>query len=63
MAEFGDALSTAIISQSDTKPSMFEVLAQENLRSAIRPAVGHVIKVISFSIVDTIFYSICGFLV
>jgi len=45
MAEFGGALSTALTSQSEAKPSIFEVLAQEHLSSAIRPAIEHVVKV------------------
>ena len=45
MAEFGDALSTAITSQTNAKPSIFEVIAQDDLTSAVRPAVKHVIKV------------------
>ena len=45
MGEFGDALSTAITSQTDLRPSLFEVLAQDNLTSAIRPAIAHAFRV------------------
>lgn len=45
MAEFGDALSTAITSQNENKPSLFEVVAQDNLNAAVRPAMKHIIKV------------------
>ena len=47
MVEFGDALSTAIISQTDQKPSIFEVLAQDSLNRAIRPAIKHIVRVSS----------------
>ena len=45
MAEFGDALSTAISQSDSEKPSIFEVLAQDNLNVAVRPAIRHLIKV------------------
>ncbi|CAK8680254.1 peroxisome assembly protein 12-like [Clavelina lepadiformis] len=47
MAEFGDALSTALTSQNEGLPSVFEVLAQDNLSSSIRPAIKHLFKVLA----------------
>lgn len=45
MAEFG-AHITGGLTEADV-PSIFEVLAQENLVSALRPAVNYVFKVLS----------------
>ncbi|XP_074643301.1 peroxisome assembly protein 12-like isoform X1 [Tubulanus polymorphus] len=46
MAEFG-AHITSSRSSVTSKPSIFEVLAQENLTAALRPAIKHVLKVLA----------------
>ena len=42
MAEHGAHLTTA---SSDERPSIFEVLAQDSLMSAVKPALQHAVKV------------------
>lgn len=45
---FSDSLQTAIATQQEYRlPSIFEIFAQENLRSSVRPAFEHLVKVIS----------------
>ncbi|XP_078662554.1 peroxisome assembly protein 12-like isoform X1 [Branchiostoma floridae x Branchiostoma belcheri] len=46
MAEFGAHL-TAAGAEGDEKPSIFEVLAQESLMTAVRPAVKHASKILA----------------
>ncbi|XP_072273063.1 peroxisome assembly protein 12 [Pyxicephalus adspersus] len=46
MAEHGAHITT---SATDDKPTIFEVVAQESLMSAVRPALHHVIKVLAES--------------
>lgn len=45
MAERGAHLTTA--STAEDRPSIFEVLAQGSLMSAVRPALQHAVKVFS----------------
>ncbi|KAM9118042.1 peroxisome assembly protein 12 [Pangshura tecta] len=47
MAEHGAHLTAA--SASDDRPSIFEVVAQDSLMSAVRPALQHVVKVLAES--------------
>ncbi|XP_032645553.1 peroxisome assembly protein 12 isoform X2 [Chelonoidis abingdonii] len=47
MAEHGAHLTAA--SASDDRPSVFEVVAQDSLMSAVRPALQHVVKVLAES--------------
>ena len=43
MAEHGAHITTASV--VDDQPSIFEVVAQESLMTAVRPALQHVVKV------------------
>lgn len=45
MAESGAHLSSASVSSESIQPSIFEVLAQESLLSALKPALKHVLRV------------------
>lgn len=45
MAEHGAHLTTA---SSDERPSIFEVLAQDSLMSAVKPALQHAVKVTDY---------------
>ncbi|XP_066431286.1 peroxisome assembly protein 12 [Eleutherodactylus coqui] len=47
MAEHGAHITTA--SPGDERPSIFEVVAQESLMAAVRPALHHVVKVLAES--------------
>lgn len=46
MAEHGAHLTTA---SSDERPSIFEVLAQDSLMSAVKPALQHAVKVTDYA--------------
>lgn len=46
MAERGAHLTTA--STAEDRPSIFEVLAQDSLMGAVKPALQHAVKVLSF---------------
>jgi peroxin-12 len=43
MAEYGAHITTASV--ADDQPSIFEVVAQDSLMTAVRPALQHVVKV------------------
>lgn len=43
MAEHGAHITTAAV--ADNHPSIFEVVAQDSLMTAVRPALQHVVKV------------------
>lgn len=43
MAEHGAHITTASV--ADDQPSIFEVVAQDSLMTAVRPALQHVVKV------------------
>ncbi|XP_075709128.1 peroxisome assembly protein 12 [Rhinoderma darwinii] len=47
MAELGAHITTA--STDDDRPSIFEVVAQESLMAAVRPALHHIVKVLAES--------------
>lgn len=46
MAEHGAHITTASV---DDQPSIFEVVAQDSLMTAVRPALQHVVKVLAES--------------
>ena len=45
MAEAGAHLSSGTVSGDDNRPSIFEVIAQENLLSSLKPALQHIVRV------------------
>lgn len=47
MAEHGAHITTASV--ADDHPSIFEVVAQDSLMTAVRPALQHVVKVRCYS--------------
>lgn len=47
MAEHGAHITTASV--ADDQPSIFEVVAQDSLMTAVRPALQHVVKVRCFA--------------
>lgn len=47
MAEHGAHITTASV--ADDQPSIFEVVAQDSLMTAVRPALQHVVKVRCYS--------------
>lgn len=47
MAEYGAHITTASV--ADDQPSIFEVVAQDSLMTAVRPALQHVVKVLAES--------------
>lgn len=58
MAEFGAHLtSTRLDEDEDGKPDIFEVLAQENLMTSLKPALSHTLRVtgLTYSLIPNCF--------